>query len=194
MSPEHSKVERNAEQLPIAIAPVGARSIARIIQQLSTIEQLLDMNREPAHVSKWVGVQEGLTRLNVRTRPRWKVAEERLSRNWYPLPDVARHIEACLAGEPDAKREVVNQGIRMVTLDELRQMARDAANASKWVGATEGIEALRIDTRRGASWKVADTRANGSWHPLRVVVARIEEILGAASRKYNSDNSAEQTF
>jgi hypothetical protein len=157
------------------------------------LERLLEMGRDPAYSSKWVGVYEGLPQLDVSKRPRWKVAEERLGGNWYPLHDVIRCIEACLASEPTPKRDVIAQSYRRVTLDELKRMARDPANASKWVGAEEGIEALRIDTRKGAGWKVAATRANGNWHPLPVVVSRIEEILGATKRPKDGRHTAEQT-
>jgi hypothetical protein len=58
-----------------------------------TLDELRRMGRDPAHASKWVGVIEGIERLNVHSRPRWKIAQEKLGDNWFPLPIVVRRIE-----------------------------------------------------------------------------------------------------
>jgi hypothetical protein len=58
-----------------------------------TLDELRRMGRDPAQASKWVGVIEGIEKLNAHSRPRWKIAQVKLSDNWFPLPIVARRIE-----------------------------------------------------------------------------------------------------
>jgi hypothetical protein len=61
-----------------------------------TLDELRRMGRDPTHASKWVGVIEGVEKLNLHSRPRWKIAKAKPGENWYPLPVVARRIEVLL--------------------------------------------------------------------------------------------------
>jgi hypothetical protein len=97
------------DQLGAAIAPtrdvlaIVARQIDHVLDLTKlpvdsdvcyvTLDELRRMGGDQAHASKWVGVIEGIEKLKVYSRPRWKVAKERLGDNWYPLPDVTRRIE-----------------------------------------------------------------------------------------------------
>ena len=62
-----------------------------------TLDELRRMGRDPAEASKFVGVIEGLEKLSLDTRSRWRVANPQSSQNWYPLLDVVGRIEASIA-------------------------------------------------------------------------------------------------
>ena len=70
--------------------------------------------------------------------------------------------------------------MQYVSLEQLRQMGREPANALQWVDATEGIEDLRINTR--ARWQVGSFERNRSWHPLPEVVDRIDQIIASSGK------------
>ena len=143
-----------------------------------TLDELRSIGNDTNPDYRWVGVLEGIDDLHLWSRPRWKVAKERPGNNWYPLLDVVARIEQLISygKAPDQKNESLSD-IQYVSLEKLRHMGQDPANASKWVGATEGIENLRINTR--ARWQVGSFERNRSWHRLPKVVDRINQIISS---------------
>ena len=56
------------------------------------LEQLLHIDPQQSDAHQWVGVMEGLENLKLTTRVRWKVARQKLGKNWYPLAEVTNRI------------------------------------------------------------------------------------------------------
>lgn len=56
------------------------------------LEDLLKVEQNPENNMMWVGVIEGMENLQIATRTRWKVANKKIGRNWYPISVVTGRI------------------------------------------------------------------------------------------------------
>ena len=90
------------------VLAIGAQQLDRVLELIEpqsdanwsyvTLEELRKMKTSPGN-PLWVGVIEGIEKLNFTSRPRWKIACQRLSNNWYPLPDVLLRVEALMTAQ-----------------------------------------------------------------------------------------------
>jgi hypothetical protein len=111
--PDEWYLKRASEEFLVTrrVQPTASR-IDQDLWQIKSLEEMLSLaagQDSPTAANKWVGYIDGMddlrgrTAVQLRQRPHWKIADSRLSKNWYPLSAIATAVREALAQETHSR-------------------------------------------------------------------------------------------